>query len=125
MRLGYCGIIGNTKRVANLMNGYIPFCKEDMNSTKRVSIFISVLLVWLASLYIATQWGISLEHNKTEKDQIIVETRKSLAVCEDALMRRTGYEAGFMKGEFLRTQEMVAWVAQSLEEAKKDIEKHC
>ncbi|MBO54965.1 MAG: hypothetical protein CL886_04810 [Dehalococcoidia bacterium] len=96
-----------------------------MNNSKKISIFIAVLVVWIASLYIAAQLGISQALEKVEKDQIIAETRKSLAVCEDALKRRTGYEAGFMKGEFLRTSEMVAWVAQSLEEAKKDIEKYC
>ena len=107
------------------MYGYVFGDKEYMNSTKKISILIAVLLVWMASLYIAIQFGISQGHSKAEKDQIIIETRKSLAVCEDALKRRTGYEAGFMKGEFLRTQEMVAWVAQSLEEAKQDIEKYC
>jgi hypothetical protein len=97
-----------------------------MGANVKITLFLLVLVLWVSSIYISGKWGISVGREAILNDtRIASESRLTLALCEDALNRRAGYESVFMKGEFLSTKEMVVWLDQRTTEAKDDIKNYC
>ena len=97
-----------------------------MSANVKTILLLLVLVLWGGSIYVSGKWGISAGREIVLNDaRANLETRRTIALCEDALKRRAGYEAVFMKGEFLKTQEMVVWLDQRTQEAKDDIKSYC
>ncbi|MEC9308145.1 MAG: hypothetical protein VX966_01375 [Chloroflexota bacterium] len=97
-----------------------------MSANVKTILLLLVLVLWGGSIYVSVKWGISAGRETALNDtRASLDARRTVALCEDALKRRTSYESVFMKGEFLKTQEMVVWLDQRAQEAKDDIKNHC
>ena len=97
-----------------------------MSANVKTILLLLVLVLWGGSIYVSGKWGISAGKEIGLNDgRASLEARRTVALCEDALKRRAGYESVFMKGEFLKTQEMVLWLDQRTQEAKDDIKSYC